>query len=342
MIKLLLKGLKFGLVTNFILTFVLIFYTIFVENWLAKPLSGSFRSPLMIGTVVDYQRLFAAGPPSMSLRQSWLNIQSKFSYFVIEYQLRADYKRPSPRLLNWCTSRRCFAHRISYSDSRKKNFTLFTLDDWFTNIFLANRNVSDDSQSLSLFLRSLPSGSTVVISEPFATFSPLVLDQFFDWVLLLRSEHPQIRFEIGLQLHLQWIDAYWLNNHHWLIPAIARFSKISGVPWGVSEFSIYDQIWKRRLGDDNFRDRPFYRIEQWVPRRLRRAIVLHSSYVIHRTAAENGAIRFTEWGNSQWTAWFVLEIDSAYDSNYELFTLSGTPTPLWWAGMRGLRDADLQ
>jgi len=61
----------------------LIFYTIFVENWLTKPLSGSFKSPLMIGTVVDYGRLFAADPPFMSLRQSWLNIQSKFSYFVI-------------------------------------------------------------------------------------------------------------------------------------------------------------------------------------------------------------------------------------------------------------------
>jgi hypothetical protein len=135
MIKLLVKGLKFGLVANLILTLVLIFYTIFVENWLTKPLSGSFKLPLMIGTVVDSGRLFAADPPSMKLRKSWLNIQNKFSYFIIEYQLRADYKRPSPRLLKWCASRRCFAHRISYSDSRKKSFNLFTLDDWFTNIF---------------------------------------------------------------------------------------------------------------------------------------------------------------------------------------------------------------
>jgi hypothetical protein len=236
MIKLLLKGLKLGLVTNLILTFALIFYVIFVENWLTKPLSGSFKSPLMIGTIVDFHRLFAFYPPSMSLKKSWLNIQNKFSYFIVEYQLRADYKRPSPRLLNWCATRRCFAHRISYSDSRKKTFNLFTLDDWFTNIFLANRNISDDSQSLASFLRSLPSGSTVVISEPFATFSPLVLDQFFDWVLLLRSAHPQIRLEIGLQLHLQWIDAYWLNSHHWLIPAIARFSKTSGVPGASQNF----------------------------------------------------------------------------------------------------------
>jgi hypothetical protein len=182
----------------------------------------------------------------------------------------------------------------------------------------------------------------VIISEPIVTLSsPPVFRQFSEWVLFLRSQHPHLKFEIGLQIHLQWIDAYWLNSR-WVIPAIARFSKTSGVPWGLSEFSIYDQIWKRRLRDDNFRARPFYQIEQFVPRRLRRAIVLHSSYVIHRTAAENGAIRFTEWGNSQRTAWFVAEIDSAYDSNYELFTLSGTPTPLWWAGLRGFRDAKLQ
>jgi hypothetical protein len=84
--------------------------------------------------------------------------------------------------------------------------------------------------------------------------------------------------------------------------------------------------------------RSFYRIEQLVPRRFRRAIVLHSSYVIHRTAAENGAVRFTEWGNIQQTAWFVREIDSAYDSNFDLFDVEGNPTALWWAGMRGFSD----
>jgi hypothetical protein len=68
-------------------------------------------------------------------------------------------------------------------------------------------------------------------------------------------------------------------------------------------------------------------------------IVLHSSYVIHRTAVENGAVRFTEWGNFQQTAWFVWEIDSAYDSNFDLFDSEGNPTSLWWSGMRGLRDA---
>jgi len=49
-------------------------------------------------------------------------------------------------------------------------------------------------------------------------------------------------------------------------------------------------------------------------------------------------VRFTEWGNIQQTAWFVQEIDAAYDSNYELFSRSGVATSLWWAAMRGLKD----
>jgi hypothetical protein len=338
--KIFLKGLKVGFILNVSITLILVIYTIAIENWL-KPFSGSFTPPLQLGTIVDYHRLFAAFPPSMKLRESWLKFQNKFSYFVIEYQLRSDYHKPSPRLLKWCKFRKCFAHRMNYGDVRKSQFDVFTLDDWFANNFLAVRDTTIETQILNLFLRSLPADSTVIISEPFVIFSrPTVFRQFSDWILFLRSQHPHLKFEIGLQLHLQWADAYWFNSQ-WVIPAIARFSQTSGVPWGVSEFSIYDQIWKRRLRDDNFRDRPFYRIEQLIPRRLRRAIVLHSSYVIHRTAAENGAVRFTEWGNSQRSAWFVLEIDSAYDSNYELFTLSGTPTPLWWAGLRGFRDADL-
>jgi hypothetical protein len=342
MIKLLLKGLKVGFFVNVFLTFSLIFYTVLIENWLSKPLSGIPQTPVKLGTVVDYHRLFDADPPSMKLRPSWLKIQNKFSYFIIEYQLRFDYNLPSPRLLNWCRVSNCFAHRIAYDDSRKNLFKAFTLDDWFTNFYLSTRNTKVDSQALASFLRSLSPGSTVIISEPIVTLSsPPVFRQFSEWVLFLRSQHPHLKFEIGLQIHLQWIDAYWFKSRG-VIPAIARFSKTSGVPWGLSEFSVYDQIWKRRLRDNSFRDRPFYRIEQLVPRRLRRAIVLHSSYVIHRTAAENGAIRFTEWGNSQSTAWFVNEIDSAYDSNYELFTPSGTPTPLWWAGLRGFRDAKLQ
>jgi hypothetical protein len=339
--KLFLKGLKWGFYFNICVTLFLVSYVFIIENWLSKPLLGKFSPPLQLGTVVDYHRLFAADPPSMQLRKSWLNIQDKFSYFIIEYQLRSDYTRPSPRLFKWCKfKRRCVAHRINYFDSRKNQFRFFTLDDWFANYYLSLRGDKDfNSQLLNLFFRSLPSGSVVVISEPFSVFSkPATLYQFFDWILVLRSDYPHLKFEIGLQIHLQWVDAYWFKSQ-WIIPELQKFFKTSGVSWGISEFSIYDQIWKRRLRDDNFRDRPFYKIEQLVPRRLRRAIVLHSSYVIHRTAAENGAIRFTEWGNSQRTAWFVAEIDSLYDSNYELFTLSGTPTPLWWAGLRGLRDA---
>ena len=82
----------------------------------------------------------------------------------------------------------------------------------------------------------------------------------------------------------------------------------------------------------------FIKIEGLIPPQLRRAVVLHGSYLIHRSAVKYGAVRFTEWGNIQQTAWFVQEIDAAYDSNYELFSRSGVATSLWWAAMRGLKD----
>ena len=91
--KLFLKGLKVGFIFNISITLILVIYTIVIDNWL-KPFSGSFTPPLQLGTIVDYHRLFAADPPSMELRESWLKFQNKFSYFVIEYQLRADYKQP--------------------------------------------------------------------------------------------------------------------------------------------------------------------------------------------------------------------------------------------------------
>jgi len=179
----------------------------------------------------------------------------------------------------------------------------------------------------------------VIISEPFSSFSrPQVFQKFSEWILQLRSDNPGLKFEIGLQVHLQWADAFWLKNEG-IFKTLQKFSTTYDYPWGVSEFSKDDRIWKRRIRGRSWRDRLFYKIEGLIPRRLHRAVVLHGSYLIHRSAVKYGAVRFTEWGNIQQTAWFVQEIDAAYDSNYELFDRSGVPTSLWWAAMRGLKDS---
>ncbi|MEG4326728.1 hypothetical protein QUB37_26895 [Microcoleus sp. AT3-A2] len=338
MIKLFLNGLKVGLIVNiFVTIFGLLLYTVIIENWLTKPVD-SFELPLKLGTIVDSVRLFENLTPNMQLRKSWQNIQNKFSYFVIEYQLREDfYHHESPRLMKWCKENDCVAHRIKFLDSRTNQFKTFTLDDFFTNIYLNNHTEYEDFR-LKVFLQSLPTGSTVIISEPFSSFDrPQVFDKFSEWVLALRSQHPQLKFEIGLQIHLQWADAFWFKNY-WILEELSQFSKTHNYPWGVSEFSSYDQIWKRRIRGRSATDRLFYKIEGLIPRRLRRAVVLHGSYIVHRESVKYGAVRFTEWGNIQQTAWFVREIDVEYDSNYELFDFNGTPTALWWAGMRGLKD----
>lgn len=117
----------------------------------------------------------------------------------------------------------------------------------------------------------------------------------------------------------------------------AQFSKTNLYPWGISEFSNFDLVWKRRIRS-SLSDRFLFRIERLIPRRLRRAIVLHANYIIHRDAVRLGATRFTEWGNIQSTAWFVRQIDPEYDANFDLFDSEGNPTTLWWAGLRGLQD----
>ena len=201
--RLFLKGLKFCFGRNTLLTLSLVGYIWFIENWLVKPVE-SFPVPLKVGTIVDDRRLFDSNLPARKLRKSWLNILDKFSYFLIEYQLRPDYNRPSPRLLKWCESQNCFAPRINYGDARKNQFNTFTVDDWFTNNFLITRDVTIETQALNFFWQLLPVGSTVIISEPFSSFSrPQVFQKFSEWIFQLRSDHPGLKFEMGLQVHLQ-------------------------------------------------------------------------------------------------------------------------------------------
>ena len=340
--KIFLQGLKLGLIINLVSIISAIIYIFVIESTLIKPLPKLALS-LKLGTVADSSRIFALDVPFMKQQDSWLKIQDNFDFFVSEYQLRADFSKPSPRLLAWCRSQKCFAHRMGYSDIRKKQFKYFTLDDWFANNkYLIVKDTAPDESKLAQFLNSLPDGSLVVISEPFSIFAERrSLAKFLEWALALRSQHPKLKFEIGLQVHLQWIDVWWVR-YRWLLPELQKFSKVHSYPWGVSEFSNYDQVWKRRISGRSPVERIFYQIEGLVPGRLRRAIVLHQTYQLHRDAVHYGAVRFVEWGNFQHTAWFVNEIDSDYHSNYELFDSSGKPTDLWWAAMRGLKDGKIK
>jgi len=338
--KIFLQGLKIGLIINLASLFFAAVYVFSIESILTKS-SPEFALPLKLGTVTDSVRIFSRDVPSMKQRDYWSKIQDKFDFFVPEYQLRGDFFKASPRLIDWCRSRKCFAHRMAYSDIRKKQFKYFTLDDWWANNkYLIVKDTAADELQLTQFLKSLPDGSLIVISEPFSIFTERrSLAKFLEWALALRSQHLNLKFEIGLQVHLQWIDAWWVR-HRWLLPEFQKFSKSHNYSWGVSEFSNYDRVWKRRLKGRSPVDRVFYQIEGLVPQRLRRAIVLHQVYQLHRDAVDYGAVRFVEWGNFQHTAWFVNEIDAAYDSNYQLFDASGEPTELWWAAMRGLKDGN--
>lgn len=339
MLKLFKNGLVIGFVFNLIFVIFLAVFVFLVEIYLIRLPDPSFRSSLKLATIVCSGRLFDRDVPSELLRKSWLNIQKEFDFFVIEYQLQPYHRKKIPRLLNWCKQNQCVAHRIGYYDTRKNKFNIFTIDDWYTNNIYQNlQDVSLQQKNLDIFLKFLPKNSTIILSEPFSTFDrPQILKSFLEWALALRSNNPHLKFQIGIQIHLQWVDAFWVKNW-WILPELGKFSKTEDFSWMVSEFSNYDRIWKRRLRVHNAKDQIFYKIENLVPQRLRRAVTLFGIYLIHRDAVKYGAVSFVEWGNYQETPWFVDRVDADYQSNYQLFNRDGLPTPMWWAAMQGLSD----
>ena len=340
-LRLIFISFKLGIAFNLFTLLLIACYTLLIEYYF-RPFQTPFNSPVELGTAVSGMKIFSGpDPKNHSLRPAWAKIEPQFALFIPEFQLRADWKEPAPRLERWCKTRNCCAHRISFSDRRIPNFKCFTLDDWYlTNRdFLGSQLDSPVTLSLDTFLFKLPRGSRVIVNEPFILFSnPKSFNDFTAWFLTLAAKHPGLRFEIGLQVHLQWIDAYWWQYHGWLIPTLGKFSRQHRVKWGLTEFSIYDRVWKSRLaygGANPNRMRMIDRVESIIPDRFRRAVVAHQAYILHRDAFRAGASYFVQWGNFP-TTWFVYEIDPEYRSTFELYDWEGNPQLMYWAIARAL------
>ncbi len=341
--KLLFKAFKIGIAVNIFSLILLAIYTYAIE-YFVRPFN--FKPSIQLGTIVAGYRIYD-NPNSANyhFRSSWINrVQPKFDLFVPEYQLRSDWKQPAPRLQKWCKFQNCCAHRLAFDDVRKRDFKCFTLDDWYISNrdFIGSNLDTSVTESLDIFLRSLPTGSRVIVSEPFVLFADRrSFVPFANWLLALVAKHPQLRFEIGIQVHLQWIDNYWFQ-YQWLFPVLADFSGQHGIRWGISEFSIYDRIWKRRLsfsGSVPDRAKFFSVVELLVPDRLRRAVVLQQAYLVHRDCVRYGCTFVVEWGNFP-TLWFSDRIDADYRSTFALFDWQGNPQPMYWAIVRGIADGE--
>jgi hypothetical protein len=341
-LKLIFRFFTIGLCFNFFTLVLLVVYTLSVEYYF-RPFQF-IRNPLLeFGTAVSGKKIFNDGNPrNHTLRPAWAKIESQFNLFIPEFQLRADWKQPAPRLEKWCKSRNCCAHRIGFSDRRIPQFRCFTLDDWYLSNrdFLGSGVDSSLSFGLHTFLIRLPAGSRVIINEPYVLFADRrSLDGFTRWFLALVAKYPGLRFEIGIQIHLQWIDSYWWQYHSWLIPALGEFARTHRIRWGITEFSIYDRVWKSRLaygGVNPERMRLIDRVESIIPDRFRRAVVAHQAYILHRVAFRAGASHFVQWGNFP-TTWFASEIDPEYTSTFGLYDWDGNPQLMYWAIARSLR-----
>lgn len=338
------RAFKFGIAFNAVTVVLFAIYVLIVETYF-QPFN--FKPSIQLGTAISSGiDVFSTDILKNKPLDSWLLIEPKFDFFVPATAFRPHSKYFSPRLEKWCFTHNCWVHRIAFDDKRKLKFKTFTVDDWFIN----NSNFLDDYFEgaamipLDNFLKSLPRGSRVIINEPLIFFQQhkLNFSIFEKWVLSLTAKHPHLNFQVGIQFHFQWLDSqFFALSDGVLFRQLAQFSRQHNIPWGISEFSTYDRVWRRRLITpfNKFSDRGklISQIEFFVPDRLRRAFVLHQAYWTHREAVRSGAKFVVEWGNFP-VIWFSNEIDSQYRSTFALFDLDGKPLPMYWAIARGIQD----
>ncbi len=339
--KLVFKSFRLGLRLNIFTLILMVFYTLIIE-YCFRPSQIFFNPTIEFGTAVSGMKIFSdSDPKNYSLRPAWAKIEPQFGLFIPEFQVRSDWKQPSPRLERWCKTRNCCAHRISFTDRRIQQFRCFTLDDWYLSNrdFLGSEFDTSVNASLHSFLSRLPPSSRVIVNEPYVLFADRrTFHVFTEWFLSLAAKYPALRFEIGIQIHLQWIDSYWWQYHGWLIPALGEFGRRHRIRWGITEFSIYDHLWKPRIaygGATPPRMRLLDRFEQFIPDRFLRAVVAHQAYIFHRDALRAGASHFVEWGNFP-TTWFAAAIDPSYKSTFALYDWQGNPQLMYWAIARAL------
>jgi hypothetical protein len=351
LISVLFQGFKLGLFFNLFTIFLGIIYVLTIEHKYSKPFD--FKPSIQFGTAVTGSNIFLNSDKNdYTINPSWLVVQPKFTFFIPATEFRANRKESAPRIKEWCKTNNCCAHRVSYNFSDRFAFNCFTVDDWFTNNSNFLSPYFDNAASIPLdnFLKSLPKGSRVIINEPLILFqqNKLIFSIFENWVIQLIARHPHLKFQIGIQFHFQWIDSqFFALTDGVLFVQLAEFSRQHGIPWGISEFSAYDRVWRRRLitpfNKTSDRGKLISQIESFVPDRLRRAVALHQAYWIHHQAVRFGAKFVVEWGNFP-LIWFAGEIDSDYRSTFALFDLQGNPQPMYWAIARGIahgiQDAD--
>jgi len=339
--RLIFKSFKIGVAFNLFTLILIGGYTLSVEYYF-RPFSFAFNPLIEFGTAISGMKLFSdANPRNHTLRPAWAKIQDDFDLFIPEFQLRADWRQPSPRLEKWCKSKNCCAHRIAFNDRRISQFRCFTLDDWYLSNrdFLGSEFDRSVVSSLDSFLLRLPKGSRVIVNEPYMLFADRrTFDIFTRWFLALVAKYPNLKFEIGIQIHLQWIDSYWWQYHGWLIPALGQFARTHRIRWGITEFSIYNRLWKPRIAYGGATPEPMRlidRVESIIPERFRDTVIAHQAYILHSDALKAGATTFVPWGNFP-TTWFAEAIDPQYKSTFALYDWNGRPQLMYWAIVRSL------
>jgi hypothetical protein len=95
---LLFKAFKVGYIFNIITLIWAAIYVFIVESYF-QPFQLKSAPVIEFGTIVAGFRIYnTAEPDNYEIRPAWAKIESGFDLFVPEFQLRPDWKQPSPRL----------------------------------------------------------------------------------------------------------------------------------------------------------------------------------------------------------------------------------------------------
>jgi hypothetical protein len=143
------KAFKVGYIFNIITRIWAAIYVFCVESYF-QHFQLKSAPVIEFGTAVAGFKIYNnAEPDNYEIRPARAKIESEFDLFLPEFQLRPNWKQPSPRLQKWCKTRNCCAHRIGFDDRPIADFKCFTLNDWY----LTNRDFlgSDlDSSAVSI------------------------------------------------------------------------------------------------------------------------------------------------------------------------------------------------
>lgn len=245
------------------------------------------------------------------------NYPDQFDFYVIEnHQRNFEYDK-AHQLIKKYPNIPIYSHRLRLSDWDDFSYNLyFFLDDWWLeNCRFWYKDEWD--YPLRQTLKLMPKNTEVVINEhKFNSINRLI-----EYVSILQKDYPDLKFSVGIQIHLQWIDLA-LFKKLYIINQIDK----SGLNWMISEYSMIDKIYKNKL---------ILGIDRFIPLHIRRSFSAHQSYIVSRQCGKSDHCQ----GMTIWVpngTWMIKKLSKGFDGKFWYWHENNEPTIINLAIKKGL------